>query len=76
MQTWEDDLTVSQRETDFQQRVLASSLGPIDPTLYWRIFDPDHMPAEEYDDNDVFFPTSEEDFAAMISEWEAAEAET
>ena len=61
---------VAQRETDFQQRVLAGSLGPVDPTLYWRIFDPEHAPAESVDDTGVFFPTTAEEFEAMIAEWE------
>lgn len=59
---------------NFQQRVIAGSMGPINPHLFWHLFDPEHVPAEYVDDNDVVFPTTEDEFEQMVAEWEAADA--
>ncbi len=66
-------MQMEQREAEFRQRILAASQGPNDPMLYWKMFNPEHIPAEPVDDSGILFPTDEEGFEAMIQAWEEAD---
>jgi hypothetical protein len=48
---------------------LASSRGPVDPDLYQHLFDDEDV---HIDQAGVWQPTNEEEFEAMIAEWEDA----
>ena len=74
---WEDQLTISKRDSEFQQRVIAATVA-FDPDLKLAsaMFDqakPD-TPASSYKTNDagevIFFPTSADDFEQMLEMFE------
>lgn len=72
MQKWEDELAISLREDEWQQRVFAASVGPREPALFWQLFDPEKLADEPT--QGVFFPATEEEFEQLLQEWEAADA--
>jgi hypothetical protein len=52
---------------------LASSYGPHDPKLYWRLFEPEEIDGEQYipGAGKILQPTSIEEFEAMLDMWDS-----
>lgn len=58
------------RKDEFQQRVLASSIGTVDPQLYFRLFEPTMLPSE-VDETGFQQLTGVDEIAAMFDQWES-----
>ena len=80
LQDREDELAQELREDTYKQRILASSIGPHDPELFWHLFDPDEAPSQTKNQNhipgmgSIVQPQSLEEFEDLISLMEQDEA--
>lgn len=68
----EDRLEVEKSELEFKQAVRISPLNVFVPDLWDRLFTPGYIPPEVEEElqEQTFFPATDEEFEAMIAEWE------
>lgn len=65
LQTWEDQDKNDRAESDTQSMIWALQAVHV-PDMYYKLYAPEQNAVEAFDDNMVFFPTSEEDFTQML----------
>ena len=67
----EEQTEIDRGNDQFRQQVLISPLRLFDPNLYDRLFDPDYVDVDEEESptSGVMFPTTDEEFDAMLEEW-------
>jgi hypothetical protein len=72
-QTAEERLATEKEIEEYKRQVQISPLSVFVPDLFERIFNSDYIPDDDPEnhggDGEVFFPTSDEDFEAMMEEW-------
>lgn len=53
---------------------MTSAINLLQPDFYQRLFDPDYVALPPGAKEDVFYPTSDDEFEDMVREWEEADA--